>query len=150
MTETEYLSQRVDDQINWFDQKSSSYKKLHMRLRALEIILALTIPVYAIFQDGHIFAVLLLSGISSMVVAAIASILTLYKFQENWIEYRAIAEALKYEKFLYLTRSGCYRNEALFPDFVERIEGILSKENARWSAQNKSQSPDIQNEEITN
>ena len=112
---------------------------MFMRLRATEIGLALTIPFLAGYVPMFNEPITLVIGLSSILVAGIASILTLYKFQENWIEYRTLSEALKYEKFLYLTKAGIYKNSGTFPDFVERIEGILSKENAKWSAQNTSE-----------
>jgi len=139
MTEDEYFEQRLTDQIDWYDRKSSSNKKMFMRLRALEIGMALTIPFLAGYVPIFKEPITLIIGLASILVAGIASILTLYKFQENWIEYRTLSEALKYEKFLYLTKAGVYRNATSFPDFVERVEGILSKENAKWSAQNTSE-----------
>ncbi len=68
---------------------------------------------------------------------------TLYKLQENWIEYRAIAELLKHEKFLYITKAGPYRNNDSFAVFVEQIEGYLSKENTHWSSYSKTKEIEI-------
>jgi len=139
MTEEEYFDQRVNDQINWYDRKSSLNKKIFIRLRATEIVLALIIPFLAGYVNVQKELFTLLIGFFGIVVASIASVMTLYKFQENWIEYRTYAEALKYEKFLYLTKAGLYRDDPSFPSFVERFEGILSKENAKWSSQNLTQ-----------
>ena len=59
----------------------------------------------------------------------------LFQFQQNWLGYRATAEALKHEKFLYLMRAGPYR-DAPAPDAVlaERVEGLVSQEHSSWSA----------------
>ena len=59
----------------------------------------------------------------------------LFQFQQNWITYRATSEALKHEKFLYLTRAGPYRDSPA-PDAVlaERVEGLVSQEHSAWSA----------------
>lgn len=55
------------------------------------------------------------------------------KYHENWIQYRSTAEILKHEKFLYLTRSGGYKNSsASFNELVERCESIISSENVDW------------------
>jgi len=139
ITTEEYISQRLDDQINWFDKKSSSNKKAFMYLRTVEIIAALIIPFLAGYVDDGNAAKVVFIGALSILVAAIASVLTLYKFQENWIEYRMVAESLKYEKFLFLANAGCYREDCSFAEFVERIESILSKENAKWAAHNLTQ-----------
>jgi hypothetical protein len=143
MTTEEYFAQRVDEQINWFDKKSSTNKKMFMFLRATEIVLALLVPFLAGYVHDIQGLVTFFIGILSIIVAAIASILTLYKFQENWIEYRMMAEALKYEKFLFLAKAGPYKDEVSFANFVERIENILSKENAKWSVQNLSQKENL-------
>ena len=42
-------------------------------------------------------------------------------------------EQLKHEKFLYLTDIKPYDSENKFPALVERIEGLISKENSSWS-----------------
>ena|SRR6187551_4139649 len=135
----EYFSRRLDNQINWFDKKSSFNKKAFMYLRTVEIIAALIIPFLAGYVDDGNATKVVFIGSLSIIVAAIASILTLYKFQENWIEYRMVAESLKYEKFLFLANAGCYREDCSFAEFVERIENILSKENAKWAAHNLTQ-----------
>ena len=138
MTEEEYFEQRLNDQLAWYEKKSGINKRLFMRFRATEIILALLIPFLTGFMNTEYLVSKLIIGSLGVVVAAIASIMTLYKFQENWIEYRSTSESLKYEKFLYLTRSGDYKENATLQNFVERIESILSKENSRWATNNTS------------
>jgi len=72
-------------------------------------------------------------GVIAVCVAVISGLVTLYKFQENWIEYRTVAETLKHEKFLYLTKSAPYDEEDAFHALVERIEGLISRENTTWA-----------------
>ena len=45
--EAEYLEQRLDDQINWYDKKSSANQSACKRLRLIEIIAAAAIPLLA-------------------------------------------------------------------------------------------------------
>ena len=40
MNETEFIEQRVDDQIDWYCAKSSWNQKLFKRLRTLELVCA--------------------------------------------------------------------------------------------------------------
>ena len=75
----------------------------------------------------------ILVSVISVSIAIISGLLGLYKSQENWIEYRATAEALKHEKFMLLTRSGPYNVETALPILVERVEGIIAKEGTAWS-----------------
>ncbi len=134
MNEQEYLESRVQDQIDWYDKKSAWHKKLFMRLKTTETFLALLIPLLTGYITTEMVGLKVIVGLIGIVVAAIASLITLYKFQENWIEYRTIAESLKHEKFLYITKSGPYKESSSFPLFVERIESFISKENSQWAS----------------
>ncbi|HEY3129303.1 MAG TPA: DUF4231 domain-containing protein, partial [Acidobacteriota bacterium] len=67
-----------------------------------------------------------------VVVAVIASLLGLLHFQEHWLEYRATAESLKKEKFLFLTQTEPYDKNDAFHLLVQRVEALLSKENTGW------------------
>jgi len=71
---------------------------------------------------------------AGMLIAAIEGFLSLYKFQEDWVNNRKAAESLKREKFLYLTKAGDYKKEGAFDLFVSRIENILAQENKSWAA----------------
>jgi hypothetical protein len=66
-------------------------------------------------------------------VAVIAGVLELLHLQERWIEYRATAESLRREKFLFLTQTEPYDKDDAFHLLVQRVEALLSKENAEWA-----------------
>ena len=68
------------------------------------------------------------------VIAIIESITKLFKWHENWIEYRTTCELLRYQKYLYLTKSAPYNTEPETIDniFVRNIENIISSENNKW------------------
>lgn len=133
MDSEEYLEQRLQDQINWYDKKSQWNQRWYKRLKAIEILMAASIPLlvgYVTETSSHMKIVV---GFLSVIVAAIAGIENLYKFQENWIEYRTTAESLKHEKYLYLTKTGPYNEEDAFSKLVEKVEDMISRENTRWS-----------------
>jgi Protein of unknown function (DUF4231) len=48
------------------------------------------------------------------------------------ISYRATAEALKAEKFLFLTQTQPYDKEDAFHLLVQRVESLLSRESSEW------------------
>ena len=125
--EEEYLQSRVLDQIKWYDKKSATNKKWFLRMKITEIVMALFIPFLTgyIKNDGDELKIVV--GILGIIVAAIAGLITLIKFQENWIEYRTVAESLKLEKYLFLSKSGPYKNShEAYPLFVERFESLIS------------------------
>jgi hypothetical protein len=74
-------------------------------------------------------------GLLGVAIAAIAAILGLYNFQENWIKYRTTCESLKKEKFKFLTQVSPYDGDNAFTLLVEHVEGLISKENTDWSQQ---------------
>lgn len=62
------------------------------------------------------------------------SALKVFKFQENWLNYRQLAEALKQEKHFYDAGIGAYANApGKHGVFVDRVELLISRENAIWT-----------------
>lgn len=133
MDSNEYLTQRVDDQIDWYDRKSAGSQKAYKRLRVLEIALAGLIPFLTGYVEAWQGSVKFAIGLMGVVVAVIAGVLSLYKFQENWVQYRSTCESLRSEKFLYQTQSAPYNTDQAFPLFVQKVETLLSKETSAWS-----------------
>jgi len=68
-----------------------------------------------------------------MIITLCAGITHLCQVQERWIEYRTTAEALKKEKFLFLTKTEPYNGGNAFPILVPRTETLVSKENVTWA-----------------
>ena len=132
-TEEEYLQSRVLDQIKWYDKKSGSNKKWYLSFKITEIVLALFIPFLSGYINDNENPIKIIIGILGIIVAAIAGLITLIKFQENWIEYRTVAESLKLEKFLFLSKAGPYKDTAApYPLFVERFESLISTTTKKW------------------
>lgn len=68
-----------------------------------------------------------------MVIVVIEGVQQLNQFEANWISYRFTCEALKHEKYLYLAQAGPYgATEKPLALLAERIEGLVSQENAKW------------------
>jgi hypothetical protein len=131
-TEEEYLKTRVPDQINWYDKKSILNKRSFLTLKISEIILALLIPFLSGYIDtGNILK--LAVGVLGACVAMVAGLVTLKKYQENWIEYRTVAESLKLEKYLFLANAGPYKDISNpYSVFVERFESLISNSTKKW------------------
>ena len=127
----DYIEERLNDQINWYGQKSRTNQLWFKRLRFAEIVAASVIPFLAGFAGESLFIKIAI-GALGVIVAIIASLLALLRLQEHWINYRAIAEALKTEKFLFLTQTQPYDTGDAFHFLVQRVEALLSKENTEW------------------
>ena len=132
MAPEEYIEQRLSDQIDWYDRKSGTNQRWFKRLRFGEIVAAAIIPFLSGFA-GNSFSIKIAIGALGVFVAVIASVLGLLQFQVHWIAYRAIAESLRKEKFLFLTQTEPYDKDDAFHRFVQRVEALLSKENTEWA-----------------
>lgn len=138
MTEQDYFEQRLDDQILWFSKKSSYNQKMYKRLILVQILISVSIPFMTSYVSESTPELKIIVGAMGVVIALIAGVMSLYKFQELWVNYRSTSETLQQEKYLYLTRSGAYqedRTKKPYVDFVARVESILSNENKNWKQQ---------------
>src|SRR5512134_3113421 len=132
MNADEYLKERVDDQIQWLNEKSGLNQRWFKQLRCVEIVLGCSIALLVSYANIHA-AIKVTAGLFGVAVAAIGGLLSLYRFQENWIEYRMAAENLMREKFLFLTQAPPYDGAGAFQSLVARVETILGAENAKWA-----------------
>ncbi|MDF9797279.1 hypothetical protein OKW21_002542 [Catalinimonas alkaloidigena] len=130
----EYIGTRLEDQIEWYNKKSSSNQRMYKRLQLITIISSSSIPfLSAYIAENNYIAIFV--GIIGVTVAAITAVNSLYKFQENWIAYRSTCESLKLQKYLYLTGTEPYHEKETFNLLVQNVEMIISKENGSWSKQ---------------
>ena len=135
MNEEEYLKNRLDDQINWYDRKSTNNQKYFKRFQLILIISAAAIPLLSGYlgQEETTTYLPYIIGALGFLVAIITAILSLYKFQENWTAYRTTCESLRHEKFLYLTKTNPYKGKNAFNLLVQRVEILISQENSSWA-----------------
>jgi hypothetical protein len=142
LTTEDQTLQRLDDQLSWYSQRSRSARLTFKRIKITEIIAAAIIPLLT----GHTwpYSSYIIGGLG-VLITILEGILHLNQYQENWTAYRATAESLKHEKFLYLAKAGPYTNAAdPRAALAERVEAAISQENSQWiatlqkSAQTKS------------
>lgn len=133
-----YINERLDDQIKWYDKKSSSnqsrFKQCKWAEMALGGIIAVLTP--AITNCELIKYIIAVSSAGIVIVVALHG---LHNFHENWIEYRKTSELLKNEKYTYLNKAGVYKelsDDDRFILLVERCESIISHENINWANMN--------------
>ncbi|NTU42545.1 MAG: DUF4231 domain-containing protein [Nitrospirales bacterium] len=136
MQAEEYINERLQKQIDWYDSKAIESQKRFERLRMTEIIAAAAIP----FLSGATASIssfstvgAIIMGLLGMAVTVIAGWLGVGQYQQRWIEYRTTCEGLKKEKFLYLAKTDPYSSDDSFSTLVQRVEMLLSKENFTWS-----------------
>lgn len=136
----QYCEERLDNQINWYSNKSTKNKNWHYILKFTETIIASSISLMTLFVNVWHFKIII--AILGAVLIALYNIHTFFKFQENWIEYRKTSEILKHEKYMFLASSGIYNTEEKdipFKILVERCETIISHENINWAQLNNNE-----------
>ena len=143
----EYLETRVDGQIEWYDHKAHQARTWYKRLQIMEIVLAALIPLLSGYTTSSA-AVAFIVGLFGAVIAVTQSISKLNKYHENWIQYRATCEMLRYQKTLYVTGSSPYntKDETIQNVFVKNVENIISSENNQWKDLNNSRQENGQEE----
>jgi uncharacterized protein DUF4231 len=130
MNQDEYIQSRVDGQIAWYGRKSEMNQRWFRIMRIVEIVAAASIPLLTGYTD--LPPVKIVVGSLGLLIAVIAGVLGLYQFQELWTGYRTTCEALKQEKYLFLTNTEPYHQNDSFPLFVQRIENLIAKEHSNW------------------
>lgn len=129
----EYLKERYRDQIDYYGSKAGWNKSVYNRFQWSVIIISAVMPVLVVSTFETAYIKWTTAGLS-LILAIGTSALKAFKFQENWLNYRQLAETLKQEKYFYEAEIGSYANA---PDkralFVDRVESLISRENAIWT-----------------
>lgn len=123
---------RLEDQLDWYDRKSRSNQTWYKVLKLTQIVLATSIPLFALSKESWAQGAMAILG---AMIAILEAVQHLYQFNTLWIEYRATAESLKHEKYLFLAKAGPYRGlniEEALALLAERVEEQVSKEHAQW------------------
>jgi hypothetical protein len=129
----QYLKERLEGEINWYDKKSSTNKLYHTTTKVIEIMCAAIIPLLSGYAKGGDSRIAISIGFLGVLVAICAGTSSLLKFQELWIKYRTTAESLKKEKYLFLTKGEPYDADDNLPTLVQRVETLVSQENTNWA-----------------
>lgn len=123
---------RLEDQLAWYDGKSRANQSWYKRLKVLQVILAVGIPI-ASHAEAEVAK--WLTSIAGATIAVLEGIQHLNQHATLWVMYRSTAERLKHEKYLFLSAAGPYRslNETdRLVALAERIEEHVSTEHANW------------------
>ena len=128
---------RLEDQLTWYSTSSRKNQRYYKWLKLLEIAIAASLPVVTAVHSP----VWVTGGLAALIVI-LEGVQHIYQFQEHWITYRSTAEALKRERYLYLAGAGPYAGGDRHRILAERLEGVISQENAGWVASSK-QTPSV-------
>jgi hypothetical protein len=139
-----YLVNRMGDQIIWYDKKSAFFKRQWERYRKIIIILSASIP-FLVGLIGMNFggkpepnfdlALKLIVGTAGVVIAVLEGFNALFKSQELYVDYRITCEQLRQEFSYFLGKSGDYdglADDASYSKLIAKAEVIMANQNNRW------------------
>lgn len=126
------IMDRLEDQIAYYGAKSSKCQRYYKRIKLIEIIAAALIPFVV---GAHVPYAAWIAGGLGVLITILEGVLQLYQFQQIWVAYRATAEAMKHEKYIYLAKAGDYAKATdPYALLAERVEALGSQENSKWAS----------------
>lgn len=139
----DYLKNRYYKEIDWYDKKAALNHWTYQIIQFALIVLSAIMPVLILLGEKLLPWALSVSVFLTIGTAT----LKVFKFYENWINYRTTSETLRKEFFYYKARINDYENmddpEAVF---VNRVEALISREHGLWlMAQKQKERPRASN-----
>ena len=140
--EPDYLTRRLDAQKAWHSKKARFNKQWYLALEITTMAAGACIPIVNVIAvaDGAVWQRVASAALAGVVVFA-AGISKLFKFQETWLRYRAIAENLDRERELFVARLGDYGNadaQKCLAALVDRVEQLLADQTAQVLASQRT------------
>ncbi len=137
----DYLTRRLEQQRQWHSEKAAWNKRWFYRTETATLVAAAAIPVVNLVFVNHPSRAGVLSALLGGVVVVAAAVGKLFKFHENWLQYRTLVETLDREKEFYSNAAADYadpdetrRNQLL----VERVENILAATISQFVAAHRA------------
>ncbi|WP_405180265.1 DUF4231 domain-containing protein [Nocardia sp. NBC_01377] len=127
---------RLEEQRKWYAAKSRKARGMYLRVKLGQIVVGAGVPVLA----GVGAPALVTATIAASVVVAEGA-QQLFQWHVNWLSYRATAEELKRESFLYLAEADPYSGADRHKVLALRMEAVIRRENDEWSVQSKNPQP---------
>jgi WD40 repeat protein len=128
---------RLNDQLSWYDRKSSDNQRWYKQIKRIQITIAAAIPVVSFLQGDWVSYATATMG---ALIAILEGLQQLGQHNNLWTSYRSTAEQLNHEKYLFLSSGGPYRDldtsDAL-KLLSERVEELVSTEHAKWVSDTK-------------
>jgi uncharacterized protein DUF4231 len=101
---TEIITQRLEDQIRWYDYMAVYNRRMFKRLKTVKILIAAFIPLTTYIGPYKIIPAAL-----GAVILITESLHELNQYDRNWTAYRSTAESLKHENFCISVRRDLTR-----------------------------------------
>ncbi|MDO5520623.1 MAG: DUF4231 domain-containing protein [bacterium] len=126
----EKMKKRIMNSLNWFIKKAVVYKRCYYTFASISIVTPLTLTIMNSVESSTFIAnnFKQYSAILATITTVASSLLALFRFKDQWQEYRYTAELLKSELIKFQTKSGDYENQNT-RILCDRIEAIIAQSN---------------------
>ncbi|MER7955255.1 MULTISPECIES: DUF4231 domain-containing protein [unclassified Streptomyces] len=130
MTPQRYIEDRLAQYQEWYDRKATKMKAMHLRMRTVSVVGGALVPVLVNLDLG--FAKMTATVLSLVVVASV-SLESVFRYREQWKNYRSTEQLLGHERVYFAARVGPYQHLSdrdCFTTLVARVEKAIASENS--------------------
>jgi len=122
----EYIEERIDPTIIYFNDKTLSASILFMCFSIVQIVFSALIPV-ALLIPADTDNTTIVGALYGALLTISSGIIALCKFKEKWIQYHELRDKLFKERNVYI--SDLSRKDRDYAEFVNVCEKIISLEH---------------------
>jgi hypothetical protein len=125
----------LDSSYTWYNQNAIRTMHNHFFLRTMQLLLASAIPVTQILMSGTPSRAT--AGVLGALIAILQGIDSLHRYGEHYVSWRATAQDLLRERFLFSAQSGPYANMPQAQALVllaTRVDAIEATEHQQWQS----------------
>ncbi|MCX5390434.1 DUF4231 domain-containing protein [Streptomyces sp. NBC_00094] len=130
MTPQRYIETRLAQYQEWYDVKATRMKAMHLRMRTVSVVGGALVPV---FVNVDLAFARVTATVLSVVVVAAVSLESVYRYREQWKNYRSTEQLLGHERVYFEAKVGPYHNlpkRDAFSTLVARVEKAIASENS--------------------
>jgi Protein of unknown function (DUF4231) len=122
------LWQQLNAQFRWYERAATRNRLSYQVLKVVAIVFAAAVAVLAAAAAPAAVTAALAAG-----VVVLEGVQQVFQFHSNWLIYRATAEALRKNAFLYVARAATYSAEGRRERLAEVVRDVTTKENISWA-----------------
>ena len=129
LTPTEYVEERLNSEMSYYNKSATQAKQRYLQMRAITVVGGALVPVLVNVNLPYIS---ILTTALSLVVVLFVSLETVYRYREQWTNYRTAEQNMRNEYFVFTSKSGVYAGldePSAFTLFVNRIEQAIEAES---------------------
>ena len=130
------LAERLYYLLVWYDWKAEYHKHRYNFYRTVTSLLLGSITILSVFAVFYTEPFISIATVAlSVLITFINQRMDQYRYYENWVRYRGVAEKLKREAYLFLNGCDPYAQEDGKNNerrLARSIENLASEENTHW------------------